>query len=138
MAASRDHGKNNTSGYSSSSSDEDVNIGFPFEFLETADFQCIICTHVIRGFTELPCGHAGCKLCIEEWEKRKVNMEVCTMTEKSSTKSKLTASNTRKAALGKAPLMITSSSTAKSVHSETSDVVYVIKKSLVRKRMDTS
>eukprot|EP00111_Clytia_hemisphaerica_P015465 TCONS_00045661-protein len=72
MAASRDHGKNNTSGYSSSSSDEDVNIGFPFEFLETADFQCIICTHVIRGFTELPCGHAGCKLCIEEWEKRKV------------------------------------------------------------------
>lgn len=72
MAASRDHDNNNMNGYSSSSSEEDENIGFPFEFLETADFQCIICTHVIRGFTELPCGHAGCKFCIEEWEKRKV------------------------------------------------------------------
>ncbi|XP_066923492.1 TNF receptor-associated factor 6-like [Clytia hemisphaerica] len=71
MAASRDYDHNNTNGYSSSSSNEDENAGYPFDFLET-DFQCIICTMVIRGFTELPCGHAGCKFCIEKWEKQKV------------------------------------------------------------------
>ena len=60
---------NNNNGYSSGSSDEDENLGYPFEFVEP-DLECIICTFVIRGFTELPCGHAGCKLCIEEWEKR--------------------------------------------------------------------
>ncbi|XP_066914172.1 uncharacterized protein [Clytia hemisphaerica] len=71
MAASRDYDHNNTNGYSSSSSMEDENTGYPFDFLET-DFQCVICTMVIRGFTELPCGHAGCKFCIERWEKKKV------------------------------------------------------------------
>ena len=73
MAASRDYGNNNNNnnGYSSCSSDEEENMGYPFEFLEP-DFQCIICQFVIRGFTELPCGHAGCKYCIEQWEKRKV------------------------------------------------------------------
>uniref|UniRef100_A0A7M5XHW0 RING-type domain-containing protein n=3 Tax=Clytia hemisphaerica TaxID=252671 RepID=A0A7M5XHW0_9CNID len=71
MAASRDYDHNNTNGYSSSSSNEDEYAGYPFDFLET-DFQCIICTMVIRGFTELPCGHAACKFCIEKWEKQKV------------------------------------------------------------------
>uniref|UniRef100_A0A7M5V9W7 RING-type domain-containing protein n=1 Tax=Clytia hemisphaerica TaxID=252671 RepID=A0A7M5V9W7_9CNID len=79
MAASRDHDNNNMNGYSSSSSEEDENIGYHFELVEN-DFQCIICHYVIRGFTELPCGHAGCKFCIEEWEKRKVACCECQKT----------------------------------------------------------
>ncbi|XP_066914167.1 TNF receptor-associated factor 6-like isoform X2 [Clytia hemisphaerica] len=88
MAASRDHGNNNMNGYSSSSSEEDVNIGYHFELVEN-DFQCIICHYVIRGFTELPCGHAGCKFCIEEWEKRKV---ACCQCQKTYDKTKKNSS----------------------------------------------
>lgn len=61
-------------GYSSSSNsnsdgdDDDKEFGYPVEFLD-GTFQCNICKLTIRKFTELPCGHVGCKNCIERWEK---------------------------------------------------------------------
>ena len=58
---------NNLDDYSSSSS-SDEQMGYPVDFLDKS-FQCVICQLTIRRFTELPCGHAGCKICIEKWEK---------------------------------------------------------------------
>ena len=34
-------------------------------------YQCLICHLLIRGFTELKCGHSFCKLCLERWEELK-------------------------------------------------------------------
>jgi len=50
--------------------------GYSFELIDKKfeeKFTCIVCHLVIKGFTEVGCnnGHAGCKYCIEEWEKRK-------------------------------------------------------------------
>ena len=59
--------KDSETGYSSPSSSDD-DIGYSVEFPDNW-FQCIICKSTIREFTELPCGHAGCKKCIEGWEK---------------------------------------------------------------------
>lgn len=53
-----------------SSDNEDS--GFDFEFVNCDHYQCIICLKIIKGFVELPCGHAGCKYCIEQWEKKSV------------------------------------------------------------------
>ena len=61
---------NNDDNYSSASS-SDEEIGYPVEFLDGA-FECVICKLTIREFRELPCGHAGCKLCIEKWENTSV------------------------------------------------------------------
>ena len=48
--------------------DETDNTGYDFEFVDCDDYQCMICLKIIRMFVELPCGHAGCNGCIQQWE----------------------------------------------------------------------
>lgn len=55
----------------SDSNDHQEEFGYPVEFID-GSFQCTICKWTIRKFTELPCGHVGCKNCIERWEKMTV------------------------------------------------------------------
>ena len=45
--------------------------GYEFTFVNYDGFECVICLKIIRNFVELPCGHAGCDTCIEQWEKKK-------------------------------------------------------------------
>lgn len=40
---------------------------------ETA-YECAICKKIIRLFTKLPCEHAACKSCLENWEKKNFQM----------------------------------------------------------------
>ena len=59
---------NNDDNYSSASSSDAEELGFPFEFVD-GTFECVICKLTIRELTELPCGHAGCRRCIDTWEQ---------------------------------------------------------------------
>ena len=38
-------------------------------------YQCMICHLLIRGCTELKCGHSFCKLCLERWEEKKKDLK---------------------------------------------------------------
>ena len=57
-------------GYLSTSSDEGSLDGYRFRFVNNDGYECIFCLKIIRGFVELPCGHAGCDYCVEQWEKK--------------------------------------------------------------------
>ena len=59
---------NNDDDEYSSTCSSDEEIGYPIAFLD-GTFECVICTSTIRELTELPCGHAGCRRCVEKWEK---------------------------------------------------------------------
>ena len=59
---------NNDNNYSSASSSDEDELGYSTDFLDGA-FECVICKLTIREFTELPCRHAGCKMCIDRWEE---------------------------------------------------------------------
>lgn len=34
------------------------------------EFECIICHYMMREAMELPCHHAFCKQCLQNWEKQ--------------------------------------------------------------------
>ena len=38
-------------------------------------YECMICHLLIRGCTELKCGHSFCKLCLERWEEKKKDLK---------------------------------------------------------------
>ena len=48
--------------------------GYDFDTKENNLYECPICKKIIRQFTELPCEHATCKSCIENWEIKKLEM----------------------------------------------------------------
>ena len=55
-------------------------IGYDFKTKNPAPtaYQCLICHLLIRGCTELKCGHSYCKECLEHWEdfKREENKKL--------------------------------------------------------------
>ena len=52
-------------------------IGYDFTTKHPAPkaYQCMICHLLIRGFTELKCGHSFCKLCLERWEEKRKDLK---------------------------------------------------------------
>ena len=49
-------------------------VGYDFKTKNTAPstYQCLICHLLIRGFTELTCGHTFCCECLDRWEQLKI------------------------------------------------------------------
>ena len=45
--------------------------GYDFDTKESNVYECPICKKIIREFTELPCSHATCKSCLENWEEKR-------------------------------------------------------------------
>ena len=68
---------NNEEDYSSDESNYDNTGGYFFSLLnkdlEEDNFTCIICSKIIKEFTEVPCkkGHAACRYCLDRWEEQK-------------------------------------------------------------------
>ena len=57
--------------YLSTSSDEENLDGYHFNFTTNDGcYECVICLKIIKNFIDLPCGHAGCDYCIQQWEKK--------------------------------------------------------------------
>ena len=48
--------------------------GYDFVPKNGVAYECPICKKVIREFTELPCYHATCKSCLENWEAKRFQM----------------------------------------------------------------
>ena len=69
--ASYNNNNNNNMDNNWSASDSDEETGYSVEFLD-GTFECVICKLTIRELIELPCGHAGCKSCIQKWENTSV------------------------------------------------------------------
>ena len=70
MASMKNH--LSTSTLTANGDDKEDNSGYDLEFVSCDDYQCIICSKIIKNFVELPCGHAGCDGCITRWEMTKV------------------------------------------------------------------
>ena len=49
-------------------------VGYDFKTKYTAPtaYKCLICHLLIRGFTELTCGHSYCRECLKRWEELKI------------------------------------------------------------------
>ena len=46
--------------------------GYEFDTKDNkTSYNCPICKTIIKQFTELPCHHAACKKCLEQWEQNR-------------------------------------------------------------------